>query len=624
MCAKVENVLLNKIFESVRKENAIIWAGAGVSIQAGFPSGQKLAETFLNSISESQTSYFENKSSLMEITEEFVQINDKESAINVIKSEFNKIGGESVFHSTLSKIPHFKTLVTTNYDCLFEREYGDLITTPIIDPNDIKRGLEGRVQLFKVHGDLSSEENMILTKSDYDNFFLFNRSDQSNWSLVKERLVTKDVIFVGYGFDDSNISILYRKIKNELQNKSQRAFLIAPGLPEHRISNLKDKGIDYFDMTGEEFAVKLIENLKENIVADFESNWVSPETYREFCVNHNLLPTIEANDNGYSLKKMSTASEQADGLFKVQINKNSDKIEALRKFVSGDSNEDVRISSEELKYFAMLMEGIKVHEIQQGEGEITLQKNPTRTETIDVIFDDDFEHSDIPIIIFGSEKLIEIRMEIHTLNITIKLNPKFLGNASVNLKVLFSHQEVCKSTNEELKVVEIVKRLSSGMSFDIHWKDLAFTKTLKNTDLGNSNKKHSLFIEYIRNIERNFKVRFKNFPMYPSEDELFVINVLNEIIQFGEVTIRGKYEISGQFDFNTDSSEVLEKLQTPFTEITIKKSYQENLELFGKSFVINISRTDLLDAKVVNIDELKDKKTKIVKLMATSKKITTN
>lgn len=621
MSNEVNNTLLNKILESIRRENAIIWAGAGVSIQAGFPSGQKLAEIFLHEVPESQKYFFENKTSLMDITEEFIQLNNRKSAIKIVSREFNQTGGESDFHSILSKTPHLKTIITTNYDYLFEREFGSLISKPIIVSKDIQDGLQGKVQFFKVHGDLKNPENMVLTKSDYDNFFLFNQSDLSNWSLVKERLVTKDVIFVGYGLEDSNISVLYQKIKNELQNKSQRAFLIAPNFPDHRIKDLKKKGIEYLDMKGEDFAIKLYENLKENIQHDFENKWISPETYRQFCLHHNLLPTIEASNNGYSFKSMTIAAGEGHGLFNLRLDKNSEQNEALKNFVSGHSNEDVRISVEDLKYFAMLMEGIKVHEIQEGEGEIILQRTPSRNETIDVVFEDGYELLDVPLTSYGSQNLIEIKVKIYSLNITVKLNPKFLKNSSLNLKVVFNHEDYCKSTNEELKVIEIVRRLSSGMKFDIHWKDLIFSKSITNSSLGNSNEKHSLLIEYVQRIEKYFKVRFKEFPMYPSEDELFMINILNEIIQFGEVTIKGGYEISGQFDFVKKSIDALEKSQEPFRVIRVQKSYSESLELFEKTLMINITQIDFFNATVANLKELKSKSTEIVKLKGTSKKV---
>ena len=46
---------------------------------------------------------------------------------------------------------------------------------------------------------------IIITKSDYDNFLGNKREEDILWTVIKEKIATKNILFIGYNLEDSNI-----------------------------------------------------------------------------------------------------------------------------------------------------------------------------------------------------------------------------------------------------------------------------------------------------------------------------------------------------------------------------------------------------------------------------------
>ncbi len=114
-----------KIFELVRKEDVVLWIGSGFSLYAGYPTGIKLTEIIYQSLSQSERNEISNHLSLMDLTEQYVRLKgDSRNTLNLLlKKELNKPPSSTKWHEVLANIPHIKTIITTNFDRLFERAY---------------------------------------------------------------------------------------------------------------------------------------------------------------------------------------------------------------------------------------------------------------------------------------------------------------------------------------------------------------------------------------------------------------------------------------------------------------------------------------------------------------------
>src|ERR1700733_9378037 len=131
------------IFELIRSEEAVLWAGSGLSIYAGYPSGVALCETIYDSLSPREKNDIPKNLALPELAEQYVRLkgNKRDDLNMLLRKIFMKKPCASHVHQTLAKIPHIKTIITTNYDRLFELAYGDKML-PIIRESDL--GLTGK------------------------------------------------------------------------------------------------------------------------------------------------------------------------------------------------------------------------------------------------------------------------------------------------------------------------------------------------------------------------------------------------------------------------------------------------------------------------------------------------
>jgi len=142
-------------------------------------------------------------------------------------------------------------VITTNYDCLFERAYKELVgCRPDVviyrgawDPHDrsahLHSGLnadaefwkpEAQTTLYKMHGcitDVSrrprSEPSLVITEEDYINF-LTNALSQDHekriLQYVRGLIALSNILFVGYSLSDPNLRVIFKATAEARKNES--------------------------------------------------------------------------------------------------------------------------------------------------------------------------------------------------------------------------------------------------------------------------------------------------------------------------------------------------------------------------------------------------------------------
>lgn len=201
---------ISPLVKAIRTNSAVIYVGAGASIPSGLPSWRKLLEECLWRAEEK----FPSPTKWL-LTDKFLQDGDflmcaelLQKALGPQLAEYiREIYGNntspSLIHREISRIP-FSLGVTTNHDKLLESCYSsntDVFTWK--NPEDIFRTVkQNKFAVIKIHGDLSFNDSIVLTRTQYRNLIHKNKAFNDSLSIL---LSLKTFLFVGSSLRDHDL-----------------------------------------------------------------------------------------------------------------------------------------------------------------------------------------------------------------------------------------------------------------------------------------------------------------------------------------------------------------------------------------------------------------------------------
>src|SRR5690554_1460618 len=290
-----------RIFELVRNEELLLFVGAGMSRYAGYPSGAELAEILHENLPSDLREHIVLTWDLSEIADNIYQVKgqNRNYLLDTIKKQFDKTPDSLETHKLLAKIPHFKTIITTNYDDLIE------ITNNHIDivrkNSDYSYTTSKKQVLFKIHGDFTDKDSIILTKTDYTKYFSRDKDQTVFWNAIKDRLASNHILFVGYSLEDSNILTIIDKILNELGEHSKEMYFVAPSITHVKLQTLRNKGIEFIESTGEDLIDEIYKDLCLNYFPKLRKGRGTADTAINFARENNLNVSIKHTEENVDL-----------------------------------------------------------------------------------------------------------------------------------------------------------------------------------------------------------------------------------------------------------------------------------------------------------------------------------
>lgn len=182
-----------------KEDNAALFLGAGMSIDAGLPSWKALFEPLAKDlgIDIENTNY-----QIYDISQFYANSFGKSELYKKIGKEINRILSSS---KAIDELCHMQlnSIWTTNFDQVLENNFAKIgkITNVISKESDlISNDLSKNINIFKMNGDIRDIPNAVITKSDLEKY---NEFHDYFLSFFKRELITKTFLFLGYSFTDS-------------------------------------------------------------------------------------------------------------------------------------------------------------------------------------------------------------------------------------------------------------------------------------------------------------------------------------------------------------------------------------------------------------------------------------
>jgi hypothetical protein len=203
--------------DSILQQRAAVFVGAGLSMNAGYPSWKKL----LVSIAEELGIDIESEHDLIGVAQWYINHKGKQRTqiAKVIRDSFPSIAIPPEPYRILARLP-LRHVWTTNYDKLPERAWE--LQRKLLDvksrPSDFAApDIRAPTTLYKMHGTVDHPTDVIIAKDDYE---LYLRNYAAFHHLLAGHLLSLQFLFVGFSFADPNINQLFAIVRNAMNDHS--------------------------------------------------------------------------------------------------------------------------------------------------------------------------------------------------------------------------------------------------------------------------------------------------------------------------------------------------------------------------------------------------------------------
>jgi len=211
---RIEEAVPDELALAVKERRAILFAGAGLSMNVGLPSWQEFIDRMGEELGLDTDNLLGPAVSYHTLAE-YYRI--KQGSIGALRSWMDrnwKVSDEKVraskMHALLVEL-EFPIIYTTNYDRNIEAAFAahrrDFVK--VANARDIAKTREGVAQIVKFHGDFDDDDSLVITETDYFNRLAFDSPLDIKF---RSDALGKTVLFIGYSMTDMNIRLLLHNL----------------------------------------------------------------------------------------------------------------------------------------------------------------------------------------------------------------------------------------------------------------------------------------------------------------------------------------------------------------------------------------------------------------------------
>jgi hypothetical protein len=203
--------------------SAGIFVGAGLSMQAGYPSWRQLVGDMAEDIGLDVS----KEDDLAGVVQYFLNKAGK-TRTRLARTITEHFGEEKPIPQVLrilARLPVTR-IWTTNYDTLIERTFRERRKQLDVKSHDGDVTTENpfaHAVLYKMHGSVEHPSNVVIAKSDYESY---RRKRIGFIQLLTGHLISRHLLFLGFSFTDPNLSYLFTLIRESFEDTPPEHFAI--------------------------------------------------------------------------------------------------------------------------------------------------------------------------------------------------------------------------------------------------------------------------------------------------------------------------------------------------------------------------------------------------------------
>lgn len=253
--AKVDNpaaatTMANLVPTQQKRRELVLFAGAGFSVAAGYPTASSLAEVIGQRVGLKKTgpeilsrhsfadlaTYAEDKLGNLGMIKIVQELLDTALPVEPTKAHFQAI-------------QYFRAIFTTNYDLLFEQACETAgVQYRVVRPSDNYECDRSVLEIYKVDGSIDEPESLVLTHNDIEE----SLSKAAMWKNISALLESFGLVVVGHSLRGSTGHNILSKRNNHLPG-----YFVSPFLDELDTLTLSRYNLEGIRATADDFMESL-------------------------------------------------------------------------------------------------------------------------------------------------------------------------------------------------------------------------------------------------------------------------------------------------------------------------------------------------------------------------------
>ena len=602
---------MERLITLIRNKGIILWAGSGLSLYAGYPSGTEFCDIICNAAkSESDKAILaRHKSVLMNIAEEFEQLYSRDELIGLVSAYFDKAPSVKPYaHYLCTQIPQIDTIITTNYDHLFEYAYGDNLCTVV--GTQYKASDKKPVTLYKIHGDSSDSASVVLTSKDYAKFY--EGLNSLIWNKLKVILAEHSVLFIGYSLEDKNIEDIFEKVLSQVDTSESEFYIAVPTLAEHKLRHFNTIcKTTHIPIDGETLLSFIERVIRENIVLDAMSKKISIDEAQTVAYKHGVQPIwrsspsgektrIEIND--YIINPFGSLISQG-----ITITSSAETFSQMERFIEDCDCHEMILPRKCLTLFENV-NGINIPKNitvdENGESVVRIEKPEQIDEVILTVENHDVYRDSIMLRSFWGSKRRRMVIQLPTISISL-----LFEGTSININLTFTDKRSAKGILDDLTLIDLWHKGNTLVFSKILGSEVVTVLKIPPIEdepvielLSNYVSRNKEIYRQVMKLERYLKTAF----VLPNNLTYADKCAIEKVLSFFEPVEVEDTIWDLDLQINCDN-QLYESLKKPSIHpMKMIEKGEETVHLFGHEYVIAEQQISIPRPVIKNTDEVRD------------------